>query len=110
MKNDGLFLIPVNLRYYWSLDLNPIPNEFDEPINRCALVDSETKKEIDCIAFDSHWLLPIFQMKDGQGLKLFAQQLKEVTERHKLVIVPRELMPKDKRIKETKKVTKRVVK
>jgi hypothetical protein len=39
MNNDGKFIIYVNPRYYWNLDLVPVKNEFDEPVNRCSLID-----------------------------------------------------------------------
>jgi len=107
MANDGKFIIPVNLRYYWDLSLIPTPNKFEEPINRCALVDSETKQEIDCIAFDATWLIPIFQCRSKIGMKEFADKLKEVTDKHNIEITPREQMPADKRIKETKHIGKR---
>jgi hypothetical protein len=105
--NDGKFIIPVNLRYYWDLALVPIKNEFDEDINRCALVDSETKQEVDCIAFDSLWLIPIFQTRSQIGMKEFATKLKEVTDKHNIEITPRDKMPENKRVKITKHVEKR---
>jgi hypothetical protein len=110
MANEGGFLIYVNPRFYWNLNLVPEINELDEPINRCALVDSETKQEIDAINFSAEWLMPIFKNKDANRLKEMATQLKDITDNHKIVMVPRELMPKDKRIKETKHVEKRVIK
>jgi len=106
-KNDGAFIIPINLRYYWDLNLIPVPNEFKEPINRCALVDSESGKEIDAINFDATWLIPIFQTRSQIGMREFAIKLKEVTDKHNIEITPRELMPADKRIKETKHVGKK---
>ena len=110
MKNDGTFIIYVSERYYWSLDLVPVPNECEEPINRCALVDSETKQEVDCVAFDAEWLLPIFSSRSMLGMKEFAAKLKEVTDAHKIVITPSSQMPQDKRIKTTEKIVKRIVK
>ena len=107
MKNDGTFIIYVSERYYWSLDLVPVPNECEEPINRCALVDSETKQEVDCVAFDAEWLLPIFSSRSMLGMKEFAAKLKEVTDKHGIIITPKDKMPMDKRIKETKHVEKR---
>ena len=110
MVNDGAFVIYISERYYWNLELVPTKNEFDEDINRCALVDSETKQEVDCIAFDSMWLIPIFQTRSAIGMKEFAAKLKEVTDKHNIAITPRDKMPQDKRIKTTEKIVKRIVK
>jgi len=107
MKNDGAFIIYISERYYWSLDLVPVPNECEEPINRCALVDSETKQEVDCVAFDAEWLLPIFSSRSMIGMKELAIKLKEITDKRGIVITPRQEMPQDKRIKETKHVEKK---
>jgi hypothetical protein len=104
------FTIWISERYYWNLDLVPVPNEFEEPINRCALVDSETKQEIDAINFDSTWLIPIFQCRSQIGMKELALKLKEITDKHKIEITPSSKMPLDKRIKETEKIVKRIVK
>jgi hypothetical protein len=106
MANDGKFLIYINQRYYWDLNLIPEMNEFDEPVNRCALVDSESKEEIDAIDFDATWLVPIFQCRSQIGMKELATKLKEVTDKHKIQMTPRTQMPQDKRIKETKHVGK----
>jgi hypothetical protein len=110
MKNDGAFIVYINQKHYWSLDLVPVPNECDEPICRCALVDSESQQEIDAINFDAEWLLPIFSSCSQIGMKEFAAKLKEVTDSHKIEITPRSQMPQDKRIKTTEKVVKRIVK
>ena len=97
----------VSERYYFDLTLVPTKNEFDEDINRCALVDSETMQEIDCIAFDSMWLIPIFQTRSKLGLKEFHAKLKEVTDKHGIVITPRDEMPKDKKAQEVKHIGKK---
>lgn len=110
MGNDGKFLIYINQRYYWDLSLIPVPNECEEPINRCALVDSETQQEIDAINFDSLWLVPIFQTRSKVGMRDLAERLKVITDKHGIVTTPRTEMPNDKRIKETKKVQGRIVK
>ena len=105
MKN-GEFIIWVNKSVYWSLDLNPIPNECEEPVNRCALIDSESQQEIDAINFDSEWLIPIFSARSMIGMKELASKLKTITDKHKIEITPSSQMPEDKRIKETKKIAK----
>lgn len=110
MKNDGAFIVYINQKHYWSLDLVPVPNECEEPICRCALVDSESQTEIDAINFDAEWLLPIFSSKSMVGMKEFAAKLKDVTDKHNIEITPRDKMPQDKRIKTTEKVVKRIVK
>jgi hypothetical protein len=107
---NGDFVIYISERYYWNLSLVPTKNEFDEDINRCALVDSENKKEIDAINFDAEWLLPIFSSRSMIGMKELAAKLKEVTDKNNIEITPRDKMPQDKRVKETQKVVKRVVK
>lgn len=104
MRNDGKFIIYVNTRYYWDLDLIPIPNEYEEPINRCALIDSETKQEIDAINFDSTWLIPIFQCRSQIGMKELATKLKEITDKRGIITTSRNEMPQDKKIKETKHI------
>jgi hypothetical protein len=109
MKNDGAFIVYINQRYYWSLDLVPVSNECEESICRCALVDSDFKQEIDAINFDAEWLLPIFSSRSMIGMKEFAAKLKEVTDKHALVITPKDKMPQDKRIKETKHIEKRKI-
>jgi hypothetical protein len=103
---SGEFIIWVNKSVYWSLDLNVIPNECEEPVNRCALIDSELQKEIEAIYFDAQWLLPIFSARSQIGMKQIAQKLKEITDKHKIEITPSSQMPEDKRVKETKKVAK----
>ena len=107
-KND--FTIWVNEDVYWCLDLIPSPNECEEPINRCALIDTKTQQEIEAINFDSTWLIPIFQTRSMIGMKELASKLKEITDKRGIVITPRDQMPQDKKIKETKKVVKRIVK
>jgi hypothetical protein len=107
IKNDGKFLIYVNPRYYWSLDIVPSMNEADEPINRCALIDSEKGVELDAIMFDSEWLLPIFSARSMIGMKELGQQLKTVTDKHGIVVKPRDEMPKDKKAQEVKHIGKK---
>jgi len=105
MKN-GEFIIWVNKSVYWSLDLNPISNECEEPVNRCALIDSESKQEIEAIYFDATWLIPIFQTRSQIGMKELASKLKEITDKLGIEMSPSSQMPEDKRIKETKKIAK----
>ena len=105
--NDGAFIIYISERYYWNLSLVPTKNEFDEDINRCALVDSETKQEVDCVAFDATWLIPIFQTRSMIGMKELAAKLKEVTDKHKIEITPSSQMPKDKKAQEVKHIGKK---
>jgi len=109
-KNDGKFLIYVNPRYYWSLDIVPSMNEADEPINRCALIDSDTKEEVTAINFDSQWLVPIFQTRSMVGMKELASKLKAITDVFKIEITPRSQMPEDKVAKPIEKVVKKVIK
>ena len=110
MQNDGKFFIAVNERYYWDLDLVPSVNEADEPINRCALIDSVTKEEVTAINFDATWLVPIFQTRSMIGMKELAQKLKTITDVFKIETTPSSQMPKDKKAQPIKKVVKKVVK
>jgi len=104
------FTIWVNEDVYWCLDLVPIQNECEEFVNRCALIDSKTQQEIEAINFDSSWLVPIFQTRSQIGMKELAFKLREITDKQGIVITPRHEMPQDKRIKETQKLVKRIVK
>jgi hypothetical protein len=110
MEKDGQFLIYVNPRYYWSVDIVPSVNEADEPINRCALIDSETKEEVTAINFDATWLVPIFQTRSMIGMKELAEKLKNITDVFKIETTPSSQMPNDKKAKPIEKVVKKVVK
>ena len=107
MENDGKFLIYVNETHYWDLNLIPEKNECDEDCNRCALIDSEKQVEVDAVMFDSEWLLPIFSARSMVGMKQLATKLKEVTDKHGIVITPRDEMPKDKKAQEVKHIGKK---
>ena len=48
--------------------------------------------------------------EEPNGMKDFAKKLKVITDNHGIIITPRNEMPQDKRIKETKKIVKRIVK
>ena len=104
---NGEFLIYVDLKHYWKLDLIPTKNECDEDCNRCALIDSEKGVELDAIMFDSEWLLPIFSTRSMIGMKELAQQLKTITDKHGIVVKPRDEMPKDKKAQEVKHIGKK---
>lgn len=110
MEKDGQFLIYVNPRYYWSLDIVPTVNDADEPINRCALIDSETKEEVTALNFDATWLVPIFQTRSMIGMKELAAKLKAITDVFKIETTSRSEMPKDKKAQPVEKVVKRVIK
>lgn len=110
MSNDGKFLIYVSEQYYWSLELIPTKNEFNEDINRCALIDANVQQEIECVAFDSTWLVPIFVQRSQVGLKQLAEKLKEITDKRGIQMISRTQMPEDKRIKKTQKVVKEIKK
>ena len=110
MEKDGKFLIYVNPRYYWSLDIVPSVNDAEEPINRCALIDSETKEEVTAINFDATYLVPIFQTRSMVGMKELAGKLKAITDVFQIETTPRSQMPEDKVAKPVEKVVKRVVK
>jgi hypothetical protein len=103
----SIFTIWVNEDVYWALDLTPTKNECDEYVNRCALIDTKTQQEIEALNFDSEWLVPIFQTRSMVGMKELATKLGEVIKKRGIVITPKEKMPMDKRIKETKHVEKR---
>lgn len=103
----SIFTIWVNEDVYWALDLTPTKNECDEFVNRCALIDTKTQQEIEALNFDSEWLIPIFQTRSMVGMKELATKLGEVIKKRGIVITPKEKMPMDKRIKETKHVEKR---
>ena len=107
MEQDGKFLIYVDETRYWSLELIPTKNEFDEDCNRCALIDSEKGVEVDAVMFDSEWLLPIFSARSMIGMKELATKLKEITDKHGIVVKPRDEMPKDKKAQEVKHIGKK---
>jgi hypothetical protein len=103
----SIFTIWVNEDVYWALDLTPEKNECDEFVNRCALIDTKTQQEIEALNFDSEWLVPIFQTRSMVGMKELATKLGEVIKKRGIVITPRNQMPMDKKIKETKHIEKR---
>ena len=107
MEQDGKFLIYVDETRYWSLELIPTKNEFDEDCNRCALIDSEKQIEVDAVMFDAEWLVPIFQTRSMIGMKQLATKLKEITDKHGIIVKPRDEMPKDKKAQEVKHVGKK---
>lgn len=107
---DGKFIIHINERYYWDLDLIPSLNECEEPVNRCSLVDSETQKEIHAVNFDSTWFVPIFQCRSQIGMKELATKLKSITDVLGFSVTPRHEMPENKRIKKTEKIVKKIIK
>jgi len=107
MEQDGKFLIYVDETRYWLLELIPTKNEFDEDCNRCALIDSEKGVELDAIMFDSEWLLPIFSARSMIGMKELALRLKTITDKHGIVVKPRDEMPKDKKAQEVKHIGKK---
>ena len=106
----SIFTIWVNEDVYWALDLTPEKNEFDEFVNRCALIDTKTQQEIEALNFDSEWLVPIFQTRSMVGMVELANKLGEVIKKRGITITPREQMPIDKKRKETQKIVKRIVK
>lgn len=108
--SNGDFVIWVTQSIYWSLTLIPEKNECDEYVNRCALVDSTTGKELEAIYFDALWLVPIFQQKSQVGLKQLAEKLKEITDKRGIQMISRTKMPENKRIKKTQKVVKEIKK
>jgi len=107
MNTDSNFLIWVTKRHYWDLNLLPTKNEDNEYVNICTLVDSETGKSIESIAFNSEFLVPVFQTRSKNGIKEIGKTLWEISKKHNLEMVSSEQMPPDKRRKETKKVCKR---
>lgn len=110
MEKDGMFLIWLNDKIYWQLDLVPTLNECEEPVNRCSLVDSETQKELHAVLFDATWLVPIFQTRSQVGMKELATKLKAITDTLGIRATPRSEMPKDKVAKPVEHVVKKVVK
>ena len=105
-----MFLIWLNDKVYWQLDLVPTLNPYDEPVNRCALVDSESGKELHAILFDATWFVPIFQTRSQIGMKELATKLKEITDVLGIRVTPRSEMPEDKVAKPVEHVVNRVVK
>ncbi len=107
IMNDGKFLVWVNERYYWQLDLLPVKSEEvkeEEYVNICTLIDSETAKALDTIAFASTFFVPVFQTKNMEGFKQIGLTLHEITKKHGLEIVETDKMPKDKVRQDVKKI------
>lgn len=110
LKNDGKFLVWVNERYYFELDLQPIQSpevKEEDYVNVCTLVDSETCKALETIAFASNFFIPVFQNKDMQGFMQIGNALHEIAKKHNLEIVETDKMPKDKVRKDIKKISKK---
>jgi hypothetical protein len=110
MEKDSTILIWINDTMYWELDLVPIMNEFQEQVNRCALVDSSAQKELHAVCFDSTHFIPIFKSRSKEGMKELASKLKEITDTLGIRVTPRSQMPEDKVAKPVEKVVKKVVK
>jgi hypothetical protein len=107
IKNDGKFLVWVNERYYWELDLLPVKSEEvkeEEYVNICTLVDSETATALETVAFASTFFVPVFQTRSMEGLKQIGLTLHEIVKKHNLEIVETDKMPQDKVRKDVKKV------
>jgi hypothetical protein len=108
IMNDGKFLVWVNERYYWELNLLPVKSEEvkeEEYVNICTLVDSETATAIETMAFASTFFVPIFQTRNMDGLKQIGEVLHELSKKHNLEIVETDKMPKDKVRKDIKKTS-----
>ena len=106
IKNDGKFLVWVNARYYWELDLLPVKSpevEQEEYVNICTLIDSETATALETIAFASTFFVPVFQTRNMEGFKQIGLSLHEITKKHNLEIVETDKMPQDKVRKDIKK-------
>lgn len=110
MEKNGMFLIWVNDKIYWQLDVVPTINECDEPVNRCALIDSDTQKEIHAVLFDATWLVPIFQTRSQIGMKELATKLKTITDTLGIRITPRSQMPEDKVAKPVEHAVTKIIK
>lgn len=107
IKNDGKFLVWVNERYYFELDLQPIQSpevKEEEYVNVCTLVDSETAKAVETIAFSSKFFVPVFQNKDMEGFKQIGLTLHEIAKKHNLEVIETDKMPKDKVRTEVNKI------
>lgn len=107
IKNDGKFLIWVNPRYYWELDLLPVKSpevKEEEYVNICTLIDSETAKAIETMAFASTFFVPVFQTRNMEGFKQIGITLHEITKKHNIEIVETDKMPQDKVRKDVKKI------
>lgn len=107
LSNDGKFLVWINNRYYFQLDLQPVKSEEvkeEEFVNLCTLVDSETATAIETIAFSSNFFVPVFQNRDMEGFKQIGLTLHEIAKKHNLEIVETDQMPKDKIHQDVKKV------
>jgi len=108
IKNDGKFLVWVNARYYWELDLLPVKSpevEQEEYVNICTLIDSETATALETIAFASTFFVPVFQTRNMEGFKQIGLSLHEITKKHNLEIVETDKMPQDKVRKDVKKAS-----
>lgn len=108
IKNDGKFLVWINERYYFELDLQPIQTpevKEEEYVNVCTLVDSETATAIETIAFSSNFFIPVFKNADMEGFKQIGLTLHEIAKKHNIEVVETDKMPQDKVRKDIKKVT-----
>lgn len=106
IKNDGKFLVWINKRHYFELDLLPVKSpevKEEEYVNICTLIDSETATAIDTIAFASTFFVPVFQTKNMEGFKQIGLTLHEIAKKHNLEIVETDKMPQDKVRKDIKK-------
>ncbi len=65
MDNDGKFLIYVDKTHYWQIDMQPIETEKDTYVNYVSLIDSESQKCLETIAYKSDYLIPVLQSKNN---------------------------------------------
>jgi hypothetical protein len=108
IMNDGKFLVWINPRHYWELDLLPVKSpevKDEEYVNICTLIDSEIGTALDTIAFASTFFVPVFQTRNMEGFKQIGLTLHEIAKKHNLEIVETDKMPKDKVRKDIKKAS-----
>lgn len=94
MVNPKEMIIWINKRYYAQLDLVPVLNETDVYVNPCTLVDSQEKKSLETIAFNSDYIIPILQSKDTNRFKEIGHKIREMAAKHHVYPLSSTEMPK----------------
>lgn len=94
MIDKSKMVIWINLRYYAELNLQPTLNDKDVYVNECLLIDSETKKAVEGIAFNSDWLIPILEKKDTARFKEVGEKIRALAVKNGVLPVSASAMPK----------------
>lgn len=104
---DNNFIIYINPRFYWQIDLQPVETEKDTYVNYVSLIDSESQKCLETLAYKSDYLIPVLKSKNNAEFKKIGENLRDISIKHGIQMIKGEEMPQDKRRKELKPIGKK---